>query len=112
MLKVLLFAVCAQIGIAMCQEYFRPKNMPPTPGGRRPWPYIGHMLELPKEKAWIKFREWNEKHGPILTIWNGNTPTILIGDAEVGDHFTWPGLLTLYYWLDCGRTPGKTVCQV
>ncbi|GJJ11254.1 hypothetical protein Clacol_005486 [Clathrus columnatus] len=55
--------------------------MPPYPGGKRPLPFLGHILELPKEKSWMTFRKWHEMYGPLLTIWNGNTPTVLIGDA-------------------------------
>lgn len=65
------------------QEMQRPRNMPPTPGDKRPLPLVGHMLLLPKQKSWMSFRKWNEECGPILTVWNGNRPTILIGDAEV-----------------------------
>ncbi|KAF8578766.1 cytochrome P450 [Ramaria rubella] len=65
------------------QEFSRPKNMPPTPGNKRPLPFVGNKLDIPKEKSWINFRKWNEKYGPILTVWNGTTPTILIGDPEI-----------------------------
>jgi Cytochrome P450 len=64
-------------------EAMRPRHMPPTPGNKRPLPFIGNKLDIPKEKSWITFRKWNEQYGPILTIWNGTTPTILIGDPEV-----------------------------
>ncbi|KDQ58235.1 hypothetical protein JAAARDRAFT_129298 [Jaapia argillacea MUCL 33604] len=57
--------------------------MPPTPGNKRPLPFVGNKLDIPKEKSWMKFREWNEAYGPILTVWNGSTPTMLIGDPEI-----------------------------
>ena len=42
-----------------------------------------HLFDIPKTRSWIKFREWGEKYGPILTLWNGTTPVILISDPEV-----------------------------
>ena len=82
--------VALLITTAIVQEIRRPKRLPPTPGNKRPLPFFGHKLDIPKEKSWIKFREWNEAYGPILTVWNGNVPTILVGDPEV----------SLYLYLD------------
>ncbi|KAF8522524.1 cytochrome P450 [Gautieria morchelliformis] len=64
-------------------EVMRPRNLPPTPGNRPPLPFIGHKLDIPKEKSWIVFRKWNEQYGPILTVWNGSSPMILVGDPEI-----------------------------
>ena len=73
----------ALITTVVFHEAMRPRRLPPTPGHKRPLPFIGNKLDIPKQKSWIVFRKWNEVYGPILTIWNGTSPTILIGDPEV-----------------------------
>lgn len=82
-LQALVGGLVSLLGIAIYQEFTRPQNMPPYPGGKQPLPLLGHILDLPKEKSWMTFRKWHQMYGPILTIWNGNTPTILVGDASV-----------------------------
>jgi len=78
LLAAAVFFVCAWV-----EELRRPRNLPPTPGNRRPFPFIGRAFDLPKERSWVKFREWSEKYGPLLTVWDGNVPTILVGDPEI-----------------------------
>ena len=85
--KVLLAAVLVLVVSAIVQEIKRPRGLPPTPGNRRPLPFVGNAFDIPKERSWVKYREWNEKYGPILTIWYGNVPIILIGDPEVRKGF-------------------------
>ncbi|KZT20490.1 cytochrome P450 [Neolentinus lepideus HHB14362 ss-1] len=82
-LQALGVVVVALLTSIITQELRRPKNMPPTPGNKRPLPFFGNKLDIPKEKSWIAFRKWNEEYGPVLTVWNGTTPTILIGDPEI-----------------------------
>lgn len=75
--------IVALVTSIILHEVMRPRRMPPTPGNKRPLPFIGNRLEIPSQKSWITFRKWNEQYGPILTVWDGTTPMILIGDPEV-----------------------------
>ncbi|KZT43047.1 cytochrome P450 [Sistotremastrum suecicum HHB10207 ss-3] len=81
--RALALLALACITSIVIKELQRPKNMPPTPGNKRPIPFFGNALDIPKEKSWIIFRRWSEQYGPLLTLWNGYTPTILVGDAEL-----------------------------
>lgn len=35
------------------------RRLPPGPNGL---PFIGNFLDIPKEYAWVKFREWSRIH--------------------------------------------------
>lgn len=101
------------LGIVIYQELSRPKNMPPYPGGKRPLPLLGHILQLPKEKSWMAFRKWHQMYGPILTIWNGNTPIVLIGDANVSTCSKHDFLISMVMPLiDCSGIVGAAIVQV
>ncbi|KAL2419798.1 Cytochrome P450 monooxygenase 58 [Exophiala dermatitidis] len=56
------------------------KRMPPGP---RPLPFIGNRLDVPKKYPWIKFEEWARTYGPIITVWFGRRPTVIISDPDV-----------------------------
>jgi len=56
------------------------RRMPPGPF---PLPLFGNYFAIPGERPWLKFEEWSTKtyKSPLITIWNGMTPTILCNDA-------------------------------
>jgi Cytochrome P450 len=54
-------------------------RMPPGP---LPLPIIGNVLQLPKQKPWIRFEEWSKKYNdPLITVWIGRSPKIVVNDA-------------------------------
>lgn len=38
------------------------------PPGPPQWPIIGNLLDIPKEKEWITYREWGRKYGAYLLL--------------------------------------------
>jgi Cytochrome P450 len=54
-------------------------KMPPGPF---PLPLVGNVLQLPKCKPWYIFEEWaNKYNSPIITVWFGREPTVILNDA-------------------------------
>lgn len=52
------------------------------PPGPFPLPILGNYLHLPKWRPWIKFEEWSREYqDPMITIWLGSTPLIILNDA-------------------------------
>ncbi|KAF2199340.1 putative O-methylsterigmatocystin oxidoreductase [Delitschia confertaspora ATCC 74209] len=53
------------------------------PPGPRRLPVIGNLLEAPEGAPWIKFNEWIQQYGPLVSLDFGGTNIILIGTHEV-----------------------------
>ena len=59
----------------------RRKKLPPGPF---PWPLFGNHFQIPRERPWIGWEQWAVKHdAPMMTIWLGNEPRIIVSDAWV-----------------------------
>lgn len=47
-------------------------------------PLIGNQLQIPLPKPWAAFEEWSKYYNsPLLTIWIGRRPKIIVNDAWV-----------------------------
>ncbi|KAI0795531.1 cytochrome P450 [Abortiporus biennis] len=55
------------------------RRLPPGP---QPIPFLGNKHQVPNRKPWFKFKEWNEKYGPIISLHLGRTPVIVLGTAQ------------------------------
>ncbi|KAH7912492.1 cytochrome P450 [Hygrophoropsis aurantiaca] len=53
--------------------------MPPGPLGL---PWIGNKHQMPALKPWRKFADWNKQYGPVMSIFLGRTPVIVLGTAQ------------------------------
>ncbi|RAK78167.1 cytochrome P450, partial [Aspergillus fijiensis CBS 313.89] len=49
------------------------------PPGPRPLPIIGNLHQLPRRDPWRTLKTWHNRHGPIITVWVGSRPMIIIG---------------------------------
>ncbi|PVH96737.1 cytochrome P450 [Periconia macrospinosa] len=56
------------------------RRMPPGP---QPLPFLGNKLQLPTSSPWLQFQKWSKVYGPIMTIWIGRKPTIVISDPVI-----------------------------
>ena len=53
--------------------------MPPGPF---PLPIIGTVGRIPMAKPWITFERWAKEYAsPLITIWTGTVPTIIVNDC-------------------------------
>ena len=40
----------------------------PLPPGPAPLPVIGNLLDMPKERPWVAYRDWSHKYGDSFSI--------------------------------------------
>lgn len=61
----LLILVAALVRRQMEEQRRRPpgSKTPPGPAGA---PILGHMLQVPPQHSWLKFKEWADQYGPII----------------------------------------------
>jgi len=79
-LSNLLLAVLLLIAAFFLNDYNVRRRMPPGP---MPWFLFGNTAEIVKPKPWIKFADWAKQYGPIMTVWIGRRPTIVINDPVI-----------------------------
>ncbi|KAI0037071.1 cytochrome P450 [Vararia minispora EC-137] len=53
--------------------------MPPGPRG---FLWLGNQHQVPAVKPWRKFAEWNHVYGPVVSLFLGRTPVIVLGTAQ------------------------------
>ncbi|ETW77266.1 cytochrome P450 monooxygenase 29 [Heterobasidion irregulare TC 32-1] len=58
---------------------FKRRRMPPGPKGL---PFIGSEYQVPSIKPWRKFAEWNRQYGPVVSLFLGSTPVVVLGKAQ------------------------------
>ncbi|KAJ6572645.1 cytochrome P450 [Mycena sp. CBHHK59/15] len=53
--------------------------MPPGPIGLS---FIGNRHQMPILKPWLKFAQWSHHYGPVVSIYMGSTPNIILNSPE------------------------------
>lgn len=56
----------------------------PIPGPTQ-FPLIGRIHDLPRTYAWVKFKEWSDKHGPIYLTSMLGTKLLVLSDEKIVD---------------------------
>ncbi|KAF9467168.1 cytochrome P450 [Collybia nuda] len=69
----------AIVVFSVIRWWSRRKSMPPGPLGI---PLIGNRFQLPAVKPWRKFAEWNRQYGPVVSLFLGSSPVIVLGTAQ------------------------------
>ncbi|KAJ8083009.1 hypothetical protein PM082_008870 [Marasmius tenuissimus] len=71
---------CAALFIIHALKWYNMRKiMPPGPLGN---PLTGNTSQMPAVKPWRRFKEWNEIYGPVVSIFLGSTPVIILGSAQ------------------------------
>ncbi|KAI0048472.1 cytochrome P450 [Auriscalpium vulgare] len=60
--------VLLALSIASIQLYSNKRRPFPLPPGPRGLPIIGNLLDIPKSRSWIVYRDWARKYGDIMCI--------------------------------------------
>jgi hypothetical protein len=55
----------------------------PLPPGPKPRLVIGNLLDIPKEKEWLTYRDWHERYGDIVYIEALGQKIVILGSATV-----------------------------
>ncbi|KAG7095762.1 hypothetical protein E1B28_006467 [Marasmius oreades] len=79
LLVLLVTVYIAFIVYRVLRWYNLRKTMPPGPLGN---PFSGNTSQMPVVKPWRKFEEWNKAYGPVVSIFLGSTPVIVLGTAQ------------------------------
>lgn len=72
---ILVLSIWTQLKI-----YLKRRSLPPGPF---PWPVVGNLLSLNQSKPQKTFQNWFRVYGPIITVWMGGKPKIIINDYEL-----------------------------
>ena len=56
-------ALLLAIACCTCLVYMRRAVRLPLPPGPPPIPFLGNVIQMPKEREWITFAEWGRKYG-------------------------------------------------
>ena len=52
------------------------------PPGPRPWPVVGNLFHIQPVRCRC-FLEWAGRYGPIMTVWFGTSPTVVVSTSEL-----------------------------
>ncbi|TFK64020.1 cytochrome P450 [Pluteus cervinus] len=85
-LKVILVALLGSlVGVGFYVSRGNPNNpknlpLPPGPPGL---PIIGNLLQVPAEHYWLKFDEWIQEYGPIISVNLFGKRIVILGTPKV-----------------------------
>ncbi|KAL4911729.1 cytochrome P450 [Aspergillus aurantiobrunneus] len=48
-----------------------------------PLPILGNQHQIPHERAWLKYKEWSDQYGPLMTVRHGNTISIVVTSWKI-----------------------------
>ncbi|KAE8773448.1 cytochrome P450 [Hordeum vulgare] len=52
------------------------------PPGPRPWPVLGNLFQIQPVRCRC-FADWAGRYGPIMTVWFGSSPTVVVSTPEL-----------------------------
>ncbi|KAM0909650.1 hypothetical protein ACQ4PT_014705 [Festuca glaucescens] len=52
------------------------------PPGPRPWPVLGNLFQIQPVRCRC-FAEWAGRYGPIMTVWFGSSPMVVVSTSEL-----------------------------
>uniref|UniRef100_A0ACD5W0E2 Uncharacterized protein n=1 Tax=Avena sativa TaxID=4498 RepID=A0ACD5W0E2_AVESA len=50
--------------------------------GPRPWPVLGNLFQIQPVRCRC-FADWARRYGPIMTVWFGLSPTVVVSTPEL-----------------------------
>ncbi|KAK6820189.1 hypothetical protein RU639_007484 [Aspergillus parasiticus] len=59
------------------------KEQLPLPPGPPRLPIIGNLHQAPSGQPWRKYKEWSDKYGPMISVRNGASTTIIVSSWEI-----------------------------
>ena len=89
MLTIPLLSIAVAIGVfwkVYAYMAFRkiPKDLKHLPGPKG-YPFLGSVLEFPKEFSYHKFKEWSDQYGPIFQVNILGKPHVIISSEDMAN---------------------------
>lgn len=78
-LALLLIALIVVFVVRVIRQQRYAAKLPPGP---RRLPIIGNLHQASSCAVWVKFQQWVERYGPLVSLDFGGTTVILIGNYE------------------------------
>jgi len=80
-MQLIISAAIITLGIWVAVRRRQPRRkLPPGPTG---WPIIGNLFDMPQERKWIKYTEWENKYGPLTYLNVGGLPILIVNSHRV-----------------------------
>uniref|UniRef100_A0ACD5VW40 Uncharacterized protein n=1 Tax=Avena sativa TaxID=4498 RepID=A0ACD5VW40_AVESA len=79
LLPVALALLAIPVVTALLLNRLRFGKLPPGP---RPWPVLGNLFQIQPVRCRC-FAEWAGRYGPIMTVWFGSSPTVVVSTSEL-----------------------------
>jgi hypothetical protein len=65
------YALGTIAGLVALGVYYRQsarRSSLPLPPGPKALPIVGNLFDMPQEKAWVTYREWNDLYGDVICV--------------------------------------------
>jgi hypothetical protein len=53
----------------------------PLPPGPKPLPIIGNLLDIPREKEWLTYLDWNKRYGDVVCVEALGLKVVILGSV-------------------------------
>ncbi|EGN99056.1 hypothetical protein SERLA73DRAFT_168607 [Serpula lacrymans var. lacrymans S7.3] len=73
----------AALAVFLIKQLFSLKPSKPLPPGPRPLPIVGNIFNVPIDKSWFAFSDWQKKYGDLLSFHILGRRFIVINSAEL-----------------------------
>ncbi|KAJ3503678.1 hypothetical protein NLJ89_g8325 [Agrocybe chaxingu] len=70
------------LGVFLVNRLVKRKSAPLMPPGPRRLPLLENLLDMPTTHEWLKFSEWGEKWGDIVSVSILGQPIIIVNSAK------------------------------
>ncbi|KAF9050355.1 cytochrome P450 [Panaeolus papilionaceus] len=70
------------VGVAVLRAIVSRVRRPKYPPGPTRLPLVGNLLQLPKEEAWVTYKDWKEKYGDVIYLEVMGSPMVILNTYQ------------------------------
>ncbi|OSD02652.1 cytochrome P450 [Trametes coccinea BRFM310] len=71
--------LCSVVWLVWIFLRIRKRSSPPGPAGL---PFVGVAFQIPEDKQWLKFHEWTDLYGDVVSTTVMGQPTLILGSVR------------------------------